>query len=453
MSYDALIKIPNDARLEQSVIGTILSGRANIWDITQSFKPEYFFDVRHQVIFGCICRIVGDGQVPDLLNIDDRLRCEGVLENAGGTPYLSSLADPLNVSSDLAHIGFRLRTLSVQRRALHVADNLLRFATESQYDFHAILDQTVDQLSELGREMDESADEGISYFEAASQKLAELRERNQIKVFTGVEGLDKLTGGFRPGELVIVTGETGGGKTLFAQQTRKRNCQDGRHALYCSGEMFARHLLGRELAADAGVRPSRIRRDDCLTGDDWNALIEAATHQCKICRILDGSLNFPRIRRSARRMKTAQGLSLLVLDYDELIDINGKDELDQQRNLVRAAKSLGMELDCAVLVVSQLRKSPGDKDIARPTLQNIYGSGAKIKHASIVIFADRPYVRELKGNEKSATLYVLKNRDGKIGAVSAVFNIDCLRFSDAPRVQPKNSGRDHTERREEGGQP
>jgi len=449
MSRDALVKTPNDLRLEQAVLGTILSGRFNVWEITQALQPEDFFDARHRVIFRCVCRIVEDGQLPDLLNTDDRLRCDGELEEAGGTPYLSSLADPLNVSTDLEHIGFRLRALSVQRRALHVAENLQQLAAESQRDFQAILDQTVDRLSQLAREMDESADEGTSYFDAASQKLAEMREGQQIKVFTGVDGLDRLTGGFRPGELVIVTGETGGGKTLFSQRTRKRNCEDGRHALYCSGEMFARHLVGRELAADAGVRPSRIRRDDCLTEEDWNSLIEAAAHQCKTCRILDGSLDFPRIRRSARRMKKAHGLTLLVLDYDELIDIIGKDELDQQRNLVRAAKSLGMELGCAVILVSQLRKSPGDKDIARPTLQNIYGSGAKVKHASIVIFADRPYVRELQGNEKTATLYVLKNRDGKIGAVPAIFNIDSLRFADAPKEPSENVWRDHTESRME----
>lgn len=191
-------------------------------------RVEDFFDTRHQAIFRCVCQIVEDGQLPDLLNVDDRLRCDGELEKAGGTPYLSSLADPMNVSSDLEHIGFRLRALSVQRRALHIAENLHQLATESQRDFQAILDQTVDRLSELAREMDETADEGTSYFDAATQKLAEMREGQQVKVFTGVDGLDRLTGGFRPGELVIVTGETGGGKTLFAQQTRKRNCEDGR---------------------------------------------------------------------------------------------------------------------------------------------------------------------------------------------------------------------------------
>jgi replicative DNA helicase len=449
MNREALVKIPNDARLEQALLGTILSGRPNVWEVTQTLNPEDFFDQRHRAIFGCVCRLVEDGQIPDLLNMDDRLRCDGELEKAGGTPYLSSLADPLNISSDLEHIAFRLRSLSVQRRALHVADNLHQLATESQRDFQGILDQTVDRLSQLAREIDENSDEGISYFDAATQKLAEMREGQQIKVFTGVDGLDRLTGGFRPGELVIVTGETGGGKTLFAQQTRKRNCQDGHNALYCSGEMFARHLVGRELAADAGVKPSRIRRDDCLTEGDWSSLIEAATHQCKTCKILDGSLDFPRIRRAARRMKKAHGLSLLILDYDELIDMIGKDELDQQRNLVRAAKSLGMELGCATVLISQLRKSPGDKDIARPTLQNIYGSGAKIKHASIVIFADRPYIRELQGNEKEATLYVLKNRDGKIGAVPATFNIDSLRFVDAPKQPDQVVWRDRTGERED----
>jgi replicative DNA helicase len=131
-------------------------------------------------------------------------------------------------------------------------------------------------------------------------------------------------------------------------------------------------------------------------------------------------------------MKKLSGLDLLILDYDELIEAPGKDEFDQQRNLTRAAKSLGMELKCAVILISQLRKALSGEDVAKPTLQRVYGSGAKTKHASIVILADRKYVRELEGDETEAQIFILKNRDGRTGRVRAKFDIRKLRFNDAP---------------------
>jgi len=246
-----------------------------------------------------------------------------------------------------------------------------------------------------------------------------------------VDQLDRIIGGFRPGELVIITAETGSGKTLLAQQTRGRACRNGFHSLFCNGEMLAPHLKRRELAAAADVAPSKMRREDLLTKEDRRALIEAASHECKRCKILDGELELSRIRRAARKMKKQSGLDCLILDYDELIEAPGKDEFDQQRNLVRAAKSLGMELRCAVILISQLRKPLSGEDAARPTLQRIYGSGSKTKHASIVILADRQYVRELQGNETEAQIFILKNRDGKTGRVKATFNVRKLRFDDA----------------------
>jgi replicative DNA helicase len=154
-------------------------------------------------------------------------------------------------------------------------------------------------------------------------------------------------------------------------------------------------------------------------------------------------LSLSRIRRAARRMKKTDGLDLIVFDYDELIDAPGETELDQQRTLVRAAKTLGVELKCAVILISQLRKALNKEDAKRPSLQRLYGTGAKAKHSSFVIFADRPWVREMQGDEKQAKLFILKSRDGQTGPVSTVFDIRKLRFSDAAEVRA--SARDFTD--------
>src|SRR5262249_17590496 len=154
--------------------------------------------------------------------------------------------------------------------------------------------------------------------------------------------------------------------------------------------------------------------------------------------------------RATRKMKKQAGLDLVVLDYDELIEAPGKDEFEQQKNLARAAKSLGMELRCAVVLISQLRKPLSGEDAAKPTLQRIYGSGAKTKHASIVILADRQYVRDLSGDEAEAQISILKNRDGKRGRIKASFDIRKLRFGDAPEEETaKRTWRNYNESPEE----
>jgi replicative DNA helicase len=129
------------------------------------------------------------------------------------------------------------------------------------------------------------------------------------------------------------------------------------------------------------------------------------------------------------------GIDLIIVDYDEPVDAPGDTEFDQQRYIVRAAKSLAMELACPVIVISQLRKALQGEDRKRPTLQRLYGSGAKAKHSSIVVYVDRPFVQKLSGDETQARIVIAKNRDGKVGAIEARFNLKTLRFESVPRPQ------------------
>jgi replicative DNA helicase len=267
--------------------------------------------------------------------------------------------------------------------------------------------------------------------------LQEFDSKEGVRIFTDIDELDRLTGGFRAGELVLFTAETGVGKTLLAQQTRRRSCRDGRHTLFCSGEMRAQHLISREIATEAGVEHWKMRRPERMPDADRSSLVEAASHECAQCRILDGELSMTRIRKVARQMKSQSGLDLIIVDYDELVEAPGETEFDQQRYIVRDGKSIAIALKIPVIVISQLRKSLQGEDRKRPTLQRLYGSGAKAKHSSIVLYVDRPYVQELAGDETEARIVIAKNRDGKVGAIDARFNVKTLRFESLPKPQPE----------------
>jgi replicative DNA helicase len=420
--------VPHDDLMERALVGAILAGHRQAREMLDGLQAGYFFDERHRKIAEKMIELHAAGSQIDLISVHDELTRAQKLEAAGGVAYLSSLMDGIALAGDVAYILRGLRRMATRRQAVHVAESIKQLAFEQTGSVESLLDAAVEKFSSLAREIDCADDDGTPYFDASSVALSTAKEGARIKIYTDVPELDAWTGGFRETEVVVLTAETGTGKSLFAAQIRARACRDGYHAMFCSGEMTAAHLASRELSSASGVAPIKMRRDDLLTEEDFTALVTAASHQCKKCRILDGELELSRIRRAARKMKGRTGLDLLILDYDELIEAPGSTEFEQQRVIARAAKSLAIELKCVVILISQLRKTTAGEDAGKPTLQRLYGSAAKQKFASFIILADRPFVRELQGDEKEAELQLLKSRDGKTGRIKATFNIRSLRF-------------------------
>lgn len=430
MSTDTVLSQPQPVALEaeRSFLGAALSGVDGADACFDFLRREYFFLPVNGCVFEAARVIRERGGVPDLLGVYDFLAKEQTLQDAGGIAYVASLADGLPRVAPVAEWARRIRDKARMREFIRVTERWRDRALDPTEDVAQVLDGAIENLSTLAREIDGDAD-GMTYRDAAVALMNELcDDAKSTTISTGVDQLDRTAGPFRPGELILICAETGIGKTLLGQQIRQRACSDGRHSLFCSGEMLAPHLLRRSLAAEAGVSPGLMRHHQRLTASDFTALTESAGHQCQLCRILDKDLDLSRIRRAARRMKARTGLDLLIIDYDELVTAPGSNEFEQQANVARAAKSMALELTCVVVLVSQLRKPLAGEDVQRPTLARLYGASTKTKFASCVLLVDRPYVRELEGNESDAQIFVLKNRDGRVGRIPCRFDVRKLRF-------------------------
>jgi replicative DNA helicase len=440
--------LPHDDLMERAVLGAVLMGHQQAGELLDTLKQQDFFDLRHRKIVEVMLALHAAGTRPDVLAVHDEFARVGESEAVSGAAYIASLMDGIALRSDVLFILRGLRRMASFRQAVYLAETIRQLAMEQAGTAESLLDSAVEKFSSLARDLESTEDDGTPYFDSAKEALLIAREGARLKVFTDIDKLDQWTGGFREGELVVLTAETGTGNSLLAAQIRARACRDNYHALFCSGEMSKSHLASRELASSSGVTPIKMRRDDLLTTEDFEALVNAASHQCKKCRILDGELSLSRIRRAARKMKARTGLELLILDYDELIEADGNTEFEQQRAIARG-ESLAIELKCAVILISQLRKTTSGEDAGKPTLQRLYGNAAKQKFASFIILADRPYVRELVGDEKEAELQLLKSRDGKTGRIKARFNIRSLRFEEAKEdLTAINSWRSPSEPRE-----
>jgi replicative DNA helicase len=432
--------LPQDLEAERMLLGAILVGNKQASSIFDLLKPEDLFFDTHRRLFRKLREMHEENKSMDLLTVHDELARAGELEAVGGVACLAQLGDRMSVGLNIQAALRLVKNKARLRATIHAAAHIQESAFDAG-DAEELLDQAIEQLSDLARDAEADKDEGMSFRDAATQLLQALETDSGVRIFTDQDEVDRLTGGFRAGELILFTAETGVGKTLFAQQTRRRACRDGHHALYASAEMLAPQLVSREIATAAGVEHWKMRRNERLTSDDWTMLARAASHECTHCHILDGELSLARIRRAARRQKARTGLDLVLIDYDELVSAPGENEFDQQRNLVRGAKSLAMELVCPVIVISQLRKAIQGEDRKHPTLQRLYGTGAKPKHASIVLYVDRKFVQDLRGDETAARIVILKSRDGRLGAIEAHFNIKTLRFESVPKAEESGEGK------------
>jgi replicative DNA helicase len=420
--------LPSNTDAERSVLGAILLDNAALIAFN-AISPEDFYGPAHRSIARKMVEMRTAGKVVDLVTLDDELTRAGELEQAGGLAYVAGLVDGVPRISNVLDYARIVKGRALLRRLIHVCNATIQQAYETADNPEETLDLALQTISELAQEATATKQDGVTYREAAQSLLKQLDQREEgIRIFTDIAELDRITGGFRPSELILFTAETGVGKTLLAQQMRRRMCRDGQHTLFANAEMTAENLIARELATEAGVEHWKMRRPERITPDEMKALLRVTSHECRRCRIVSGELSLARIRLAARNMKSEVGLDCVVADYDELIDAPGKDEWEEQRSLVRGLKALAVELSIPVVLISQLRKLLQGEDRKRPTLQRLYGSGVKSKHPSCIVYVDREYVRELCGDETAARVCVLKNRSGAVGAIDAYFNIRTLRF-------------------------
>lgn len=423
--------LPQSPEAERIVLDAILADGGMRGILLDSLQASHFFDRRHVTVFAAMMELRQEGKAVDLLSVNERLEASGKMEAAGGIDYLAGLCSGEAIKAAVAQAADTVRDKAARRALVYACEATRSLAFEGTEDAAELADRMVEKLLGIARDAKANEDLGLSLRDAALRLLAELEGGGALRIFSDIEKLDETTGGFRAGELVILSGSTGHGKTLLASQIARRACRDGHHAAYFSGEMLAAHLESRRLAAQAQISPSKLRKPEHLDKWEWDSLVRAASHECAECRIIDtqrADLTLSRIRHVARSLKAQSAADLIVVDYDELIDVPGKDEWERQRTLVYGLKRLAMELASAVILVSQLRKSLDAKDAKQPTIEKLYGSGAKSKHASCVVYVDRPFVRDLRGDETAGKIFVLKNRDGRVGVADVIFNVNTLRF-------------------------
>ena len=422
--------LPSSVDAERSLLGSILVNNENYYRIVEFLRPEDFYLDSHRVIFRNMTGLMENSRAIDLITLQDELLRNASLESAGGIGYLSGLLEGIPYLTNIEHYIDIVRDKSLLRQMINSASKVISECFDQAEPADAILDQAEQTLFNLSEHRTKSGFVSVAEMEEDTQKLlTKLYEDKEMitGVSTGFTDLDRMTSGFQPGDLVILAARPSMGKTALALNVAQHVAlKKGLPVGIFSLEMSKQQLLMRFLCAESLVDAHKVRTG-YIGKDDFRQLIDALAAVTRAPLYIDdsSSLTIMEMRAKARRLKAEHGLSLLIVDYLQLMSGYGRVEnrVQEISGISRGLKALAKELEVPVIALSQLSRAPEQRQgDHRPQLSDLRESGSIEQDADVVLFIYREEVyKRDEENEGKADLIISKQRNGPIGNVKLAF--------------------------------
>ncbi len=432
--------LPNNLDAERSILGAILLDNNALNTAIEALKAEDFFLPQHRHVFQQMLALGESQHAIDLVTLTEELHRRGELEAAGGAPYLASLVDGVARVSNVEHYARIVKEKAVLRNLIHATHDIQQRAFEAEEGADTILDNAESSIFALAEDRVKSGLLPIKDIVHENFDRLEriFREGKSITgISTGYGELDKLLSGLQPSELIILAARPSQGKTALALNFAENIAiRGGLPVAVFSLEMSKESLLQR-LVASVGQVDAHKFRTGHLNREDWKRMTEALGRIANAPLWVDdaGSTSVLEIGAKARRVKRDKGLSLLVVDYLQLITGRGRFNSRQEEvaSISRGLKGLAKELQIPVLVLSQLTRAP-ERDERGPQLSDLRESGAIEQDADVVMFIYRPHFFRAGATpeEREETeLRIAKQRNGPTENVKFVFKSRMTRFEEA----------------------
>ncbi len=433
---------PHATEAERAVLGSILAKPSILQAVTEFIQPEDFYVEAHARIFETMLELNAQGQPVDQVTLRERLRDKGLLEAVGGDEYLLQLTDVLPAVEHAVPYARLVHEKAVVRRTMAVCQSIAARGYGDYGTLGEFLDQAEKELFEV------TSHRGGQRYELVKQVLSRVvqhlrdvqgRGEDITGLPTGFSRLDQLTTGLHPGELVIVAGRPGMGKTAFALNVAVNACQrSGRPVLIFSLEMAKEELVRRIVASEGRIDGIKLRTGK-VSRQDWARLLDAAGKMDQMPLAIDDTpgISVLEIRAKARRYKAEhKDLGLIVVDYLQLAKSGSRNETREQEisEISRSLKGLAKELSVPVIALSQLNRGVESRSVKdkRPQLSDLRESGAIEQDADTILFVYREevYRRDDESVRGIAEIIIGKQRAGPTGTVRVRFFPEYTRFDE-----------------------
>ncbi|MEW6325629.1 MAG: replicative DNA helicase [Nitrospirota bacterium] len=428
---------PQNLEAEQSVLGSILLDNHALNRVLEFLSARDFYKDAHRRIFESMLELHERNEGIDLVTLTDVLNRRNDLERVGGPAYLTELVNVVPTAANVTHYAKIVHEKSLVRQLVQTATDI---ATRG-YELNERIDDLLDYAEQKVFSISDSKISPSFYHvrDVVKDSFEMLEKRYEQKenvtgVPTGFDKLDSLTAGLHAGDLIIIAGRPGMGKTALALNIAQHAAINKRLlAAVFSLEMAREQLVIRMLCAEGQVDAHKLR-SGYLGAADWPKLTAAAGRITEAPIFIDdtSALSVLELRAKARRLKREQGrLDLIIVDYLQLMRGRGEAENREREisEISRSLKALAKELRVPVIALSQLSRAVESRTERRPQLSDLRESGAIEQDADVVMFVYREELyRQTEENRNRATIIVSKQRNGPTGDVEVVFLKEFTRF-------------------------
>jgi replicative DNA helicase len=408
---------PHNLEAEEAVLGSMmLSGEAIAQVADLSLKAEDFYRSAHRVIHEAITGLYASGDPVDQVTVLERLRRDGTLEAAGGAVYLHHLVESVGTPASAGHYAKIVADHALLRRLIDQASHIIQGAYGIPPDPETFADESEGRIYGVSRR--HQRDVIVSLSELVNQSLEDLERIHErtglVGVPTGFRDLDQTLQGLQKGNLIIVAARPGIGKSSLVTNIA-RNVAVGSQvpvALF-SLEMSRVEIGMRLLCAEARVQWHKVRAG-MVAAEEWSRISDAAAvlDPAPLYIVDSGNTTIVDLRAKARRLKSRQGLGVLIVDYLQLMTSHQRVDNRQQEvaEISRSLKMLAKELDVPVIAVSQLNRDPERRTDKKPQLADLREC---VTGDTLVALADgsRTPIRDLVGSEPNV---LAVSSDGRI---------------------------------------
>ena len=434
--------LPHSIEAEQSVIGSMLMDKDAVIVALDMISSEDFYSRQYAILYETMLELFNEGKEMDLVVIQDRLREKNVAPELSSLDFIKEIITTVPTSANIKYYATIVKEKSTLRTLIKLNEDIANSCYVGSDSLEDILARTEKDIFELLqsrtakdiRPIEDIAKNVLYRIEAAS------RTREVVTgIPTGFIDLDYKTSGLQPSDLVLIAARPSMGKTAFVLNMVQHIAM--KKELPCmifSLEMSSEQLVQRMIAMETGIDSQKLRTGN-LNDNDWDPLIRGIVDVSDSKIIIDDTpgISVGELRSKCRKVKLEKGLSIVIIDYLQLMTGSSKRSENRQQEISeisRSLKALAREIKAPVVALSQLSRACETRPDHRPMLSDLRESGAIEQDADIVMFLYRDdYYHKDTEHPNEAEVIIAKQRNGPIGTVNLMWKPETTRFVNISR--------------------
>jgi replicative DNA helicase len=422
---------PQSVDSEKAVLGSIMLRPGAIHEINDIINSDSFYASKHSQIYKVMLELSSKGEPIDILTLSHKLTERSLIDQVGGSNYLSELTNSVPASTNIKHYADIVNKKHILRKIIEAGDDISELGfREDIEDVFETLDQAEKRMMGINNNagghaftsLKDSLPEAWERLEKLHESKGELRG-----VPTGFHDLDQYLSGLQKSDLIILAARPSMGKTTLALDiARQAALNHGTPTVIFSLEMSTQQLVDRMLAAQSKVNAWNLRTGNLSSETEFSKIRDSLDSLSKAPIFIDdlAGNSIVRMRSVCRRIRAENGIGLIIVDYLQLMSTskNYDNMVNQVTEISRSLKALAKEFDVPVIALSQLSRAVESRG-GRPRLSDLRDSGSIEQDADIVMFIHR----EDKGKDESertniAEILIEKHRNGPVGKVDLYFD-------------------------------